>query len=207
MPETESIAAIDRIFPTLSRSDPVLPMRTDSPGANGGAAPASEHQMHAESAEPDAAAADDDDTTELHGWTKDPERLRETLIAIDEVSNDSLAVDLERFVNMLKVRLGWQGLRRKQIGGIFPALVRRGYLEQVKRGTVRLGYRLTGAGNRIIRDKLSMATRRTATRSPRRSPTPPYGRAHRHHGTVFVGVPETTSQPPAAPSWPTNRAT
>jgi hypothetical protein len=90
----------------------------------------------------------------LLGWTRDPERVRLTLLAVHEVGVQGQATTIDAFVTVLADKLSWQGLRRKQIGAIFAALGRRGLLSKVQRGSVPLGYALTAEGRRAIHDLL-----------------------------------------------------
>jgi hypothetical protein len=106
----------------------------------------------------DAAAAagggEEPGTSELLGWSQDPERVRLALFAIHEVGREGKATTLDEFVTSLADKLGWQGLRRKQIGGVFTALVRRGHIVRLRRGALSLGYALTPEGERLIHDLL-----------------------------------------------------
>jgi hypothetical protein len=78
-----------------------------------------------------------------------------TLLAIHEVAQAGKVSDLDRFVTILSDKLGWRGLRRKQIGGIFTALVRRGLITRVRQGSQAVGYALTAEGERLTNEILT----------------------------------------------------
>lgn len=96
--------------------------------------------------------------SELLGWTQDLDKVRLTLLAIHEVNGEAEVKDQEEFVSALAAKLGWEGLRRKQIGGIFTAFMRRGYVCKRRRGdnprSQPVGYALTAEGRQILGDVL-----------------------------------------------------
>jgi hypothetical protein len=98
----------------------------------------------AEDAEADGGAA-----PIMRGWTHDPEKLQRTLRAIDDAFHEGKATDIDAFVAILAERLGWQAMRRKQIGGIFTALARRGLINRLFRGSRAIGYSLTEEGEKL----------------------------------------------------------
>jgi hypothetical protein len=104
-----------------------------------------------------AEESDEGGPSELLGWSHDPDRVRLTLLAIHEVSQEGKAKRIDDFVTILSGKLGWQGLRRKQIGGIFTAMARRGCIQRVYRGSVAVGYVLTPEGGRLIAELLPAA--------------------------------------------------
>lgn len=129
---------------------------------------------------PDEADRDDADSP-LLGWINDADRLRLTLLAIDEVNRDGLTKDLEGFVAALSDKLGWRGLRRKQIGGVFTAMVRRGLIAKRKLRdlptSMPVAYELTPEGQALIADLLpgpaAPTPAPTAAPTPAPSPAPP----------------------------------
>lgn len=108
---------------------------------------------------PDAADANgaEADTSDLLGWTRDADKVRLTLFAIYELVRDGKAVAIDEFVAALTNKLGWHGLRRKQIGAIFATLKRHGQIYKLQRGSIPLGYALTDEGRRAIRELLPAA--------------------------------------------------
>lgn len=105
----------------------------------------------------------------VRGWTTDHERMRLILLAIDETSKNKLIHDQEHFVKLLCEKLGWQGLRRKEVGGIFTSLVRKEYICRILRGSKPIGYELTQEGKVAIKDiigrDISVPTPTTKTQS------------------------------------------
>jgi hypothetical protein len=93
----------------------------------------------------------------LRGWSHDPDKVRLTLLAIEEGQQRDGKKDIDTFVETLTEKMGWHGLRRKQIGGIFTALVRRGLIIRQVQGSRVLGYGLTLEGEKLIRDLKAMA--------------------------------------------------
>ncbi len=88
---------------------------------------------------PEDAESDDGASPLLRGWTHDADKLWRTLNAIHEAFREGKATEIDTFVAILTERLGWQGLRRKQIGGIFTALAARPHQASVSRQS---GHRL-----------------------------------------------------------------
>jgi hypothetical protein len=99
-------------------------------------------------------AGDEIGDNELLGWNHDREKVRLTLLAIQEVGQEGKAADVDDFVAILSAKLGWQGLRRRQIGGIFRGLTRRGHIYRVRERSRALGYGLTAQGQGLIKDLL-----------------------------------------------------
>ena len=93
-------------------------------------------------------------SSELLGWTQDADKLRLTLLAIHELAQEGQSDSLKEFVTTLAEKLSWQGLRRRQIGGVFRGLTRRGYTVKLRRGSLPTGYALTSEGLKVIQDLL-----------------------------------------------------
>jgi hypothetical protein len=85
------------------------------------------------------------------GWLGDPDKVRLLLLAIYEIDQEG-TFPQDRFVEMLCQRLGWQGVNRYEVGGVFTTLVRRGYILRRMQGAKPYGYRLTAAGTAQIDD-------------------------------------------------------
>src|SRR5262245_24038492 len=92
--------------------------------------------------------------TDTRGWTKDPERVRLVLLAINEVDKAGPHIDQADFVVKLTDKLDWKGLNRYEIGGVFTSLVRAGFIISVRRGGRASGYTLTEDGHRYMADLL-----------------------------------------------------
>jgi hypothetical protein len=122
----------------------------------------------AEAAEAPAEQATESTTSEpseLLGFSADPDKVRLTLLAIHEVGEETKAGTLDEFVGALTPKMGWQGLRRKQIGGLFTALVRRGLIQKVSRGSQPVAYALTDEGRKLIEDLLPASQAHAPSRS------------------------------------------
>ncbi len=101
--------------------------------------------------------------TDLKDWTRDPEKLRLTLLAIHEVVD---ARSKTEFVLTLMDKLGWQGVNRYEVGGTFTGLVRQQLIEGVRRGSKDLGYKLTDKGKHLIHDLLPVEEEAAASPGP-----------------------------------------
>ncbi len=123
------------------------PMSASAPQAEAPAAPAT-------LVSPELNKGDDGDEdargTEMRGWSQDPDNLRLTLLAIHEAGKEGKTTNQEFFVFALIDKLGWQGMRRRQIGGVLTQLVRQGYITAIRRGSQKLGYELTPQGQQLI---------------------------------------------------------
>jgi hypothetical protein len=122
--------------------------------------------MHAQSAGGESFAEDDSpdealplsgtgERTELRNWTKDPDKLRRTLVALREVDRSGPWSSKTAFVTALARKLGWQGVNRHEMGGVFTSLVRTEYIVPVRRGSKDLGYTLSSKGKEFIKDVLA----------------------------------------------------
>ncbi len=100
---------------------------------------------------PEPAEEEEMNGSVLRGWSHDPDKVRLTLLAIAEGQRDCKE-DFDLFVETLTDKMGWHGLRRKQIGGVFTALVRRGLIVRLMNGSRALGYGLTPEGDKLIQD-------------------------------------------------------
>jgi hypothetical protein len=119
---------------------------------------------------PEPAEEEETNGSVLRGWSHDPDKVRLTLLAIAEGQRDCKE-DIDVFVETLTDKMGWHGLRRKQIGGIFTALVRRGLIIRLMNGSRALGYGLTPEGEKLIEDL--KAAEKPAARAPEPSRLPP----------------------------------
>lgn len=112
--------------------------------------------------EAEVMATDDESTAEgpgvaktpLRNWSRDEDKVRLTLLAVEEMAQAGPYASKTEFVTALAERLGWQGVNRHEMGGVFTSLVRRGYLDPVYQGSKDLGYVLTDLGRQQIRDLL-----------------------------------------------------
>lgn len=103
--------------------------------------------------EPVGAATDDAAAKSmLRGWTGDPEKIRLILLAIQEIGANEFVNHQEHFVQLLCAKLGWEGVSRYEVGGVFTSLVRKNLIMRVLRGCKPVGYALTDDGWVLIRD-------------------------------------------------------
>ncbi len=151
--------------------------------------------------------------SELLGWIQDKDKVRLTLLAIHDLGREGLANDIDRFVAALVERLGWHGLRRKQVGGVFTGFVRRGYIVRLRQGSQALGYALTDLGRELIQDLVSrdeprppqpqdrpLPEREPIERAPRTSPA----LEPAHLATRLTGIAQDYAN--AFETWKANRA-
>jgi hypothetical protein len=108
------------------------------------------------------------------GWLSDPEKTQLLLWAIHEISQEG-TFPQERFVELLVQRLGWHGVNRYEVGGVFTTLVRRGFIHRRLQGNKPFGYVLTPAGMSQIADLIqgsAPAPRVAPPAAPGIAPTP-----------------------------------
>ncbi len=139
------------------------------------APPADDTPVPEESAQ--AERTDDGEESEasqLLGWIQDEDQLHLTLLVIHELTAKGWNSNYDEFVASLAERLGWQNARRKQIGGVFTGLVRRGYIYRVMRGSQPIAYALTEKGRRNIEELLASEQKAPAPAAPahRAAPAP-----------------------------------
>src|SRR5262249_22306003 len=140
--------------PEEAATDPVAP-EAEAPEA---VEPPAEEPPAEPSAEPQPAEtlaeSSGGETSELWGFSAHPEKVVLALVSIREVCEENRSRPLDEFVSSFMQKMGWQNLRRKQVGGIFTALVRRALIQKVSRGSQPVAYALTDEGRRQLEDDL-----------------------------------------------------
>ena len=98
---------------------------------------------------------------DLCGWLKDPANERLLLAVMYDTQKD-VVDDYKHYNEIIMNKLGWEGMSNAQMGGLFTGLGKKDLVVLKMKGSKRVGYILSDAGEAVIADIVGLPVKKKA---------------------------------------------